>query len=417
MAEQSQKTTNVSAITDTTKTGGSFVAKKAVVRAIGSLAPGAGKAATEVAIKTAQTINKVGKKLGLIGHDIKDTAGRMFRFGVAFAVSLALTAVIYAIVALVVLTILTVFIMYVINTGSYMVPFRNTGVDGEFVDFGEIEVGASCPIPGGVVLWGSYGSPYSNIGHGTNAYWNATSTSCSAYTIPEYSSCYSKKPGDYCYNQASSCSFYGYAADFIYPNVQRAGQPIYLPYINGESVAWTVVTPRGNHAGLLRANQGGRVYEMNLIHLETNPRGGQSGSVTGVLQNYRTPHVHVELRVDGEYVPPEFMCTGGDAGGGVVPVEPKPACSSINGECISTPSCGRMGRTQLNGSCSGGVNFLCCSRQTVNTNSCQTGGGICYTEAVLGILSPGATTCEQAGLAQSPGACSALQLCCRSTQN
>ena len=57
---------------------------------------------------------------------------------------------------------------------------------------------------------------------------------------------------------------------------------------------------------------------MYVTHLQAPPIGGPSGTIFGTLyaNTIMVPHLHIELRIDGVYVPPEFMCAGGGVGGG-----------------------------------------------------------------------------------------------------
>jgi hypothetical protein len=432
MAEQ-QKTTDVSAATGTAKAGAGFVAKKMRTRAIGqvvgSIAPGVGNAvayaATETAIKAKQLIGKAGRAVGLFGRDMKDTGRRFLVFGGAL-IGASMISIAITIGAVFLIGVpLVAFTMFVINSGSYVVPYQSSGTgSGGDPGFTPINVGASCLIPDGKVLWGSYGGPFSEIGHGENGYWSSPSVnaSCTAYPIPEGTGCYYKQRGDACerLKPGMSCPYYGYAADFIYPNIQRNGQAVFYPYINGETVNWVLGDCRNATSSvcMLKASQGGKAYEMRVIHLARRPTGGKSGDQLGqIYVLIGTPHVHVELRVDGEWVPPEFMCTGDTAGG--VPdggTGPAPSCASIDGECVSTPNCGRLERSQLNGTCSSGdPSLLCCSSPADTPTTCVANGGTCYSTAVLGVIKPGAVACEQVGWQSVQGSCNTGAVCCKST--
>jgi len=239
---------------------------------------------------------------GLVGGAVGDWVGKNIRkilAGIAaFWVAQMAATFIMTVIAAVILVVFAAFAMFIINSGAYVVPPGRTGLGLEGGLFGPgIDVGASCPILGGSVLWGSMGTSNGSVQHGTEEYWRLRRDSCTSYTLG----------GCLC----GQCATYGYAADFVYPT--REAGPVYLPFIEGESVVWTVTRswrgPRtGDGVGWLRAVYNGVAYEMYVSHLVDLPISGQSGDLFGVLVNRPTPHLHVELVIDGTYVQPDNMC-------------------------------------------------------------------------------------------------------------
>ena len=219
--------------------------------------------------------------------------------------------------------IFTAFVLFIVNNSAYITTPGSLSGGIDIGEWGSIEVGASCPIPNGQILEGSYGNPITYqlpFNHGENAYWDSLPATCSSYSLPWTGTCYSNQPGDYCYTAANSCDYYGYAADLIYPGIQAAGQPVFLPYIEGAEVNWVVewsgFGSTGQARGVLSTSYNGSAYEIYVTHLQQLPTGGVSGTPFGTLYAIGTPHLHIELRIDGEFVPPEFMCTGGSIVGG-----------------------------------------------------------------------------------------------------
>jgi hypothetical protein len=322
-------------------------------------------------------------------------------------------------ITLVSIPLLVAFFLFVINSGGYIVPGGAFLAPGTLGAGPGIPVGASCPIPNGKILWGSYGSTYGK-GHGTNAYWDALGENCTAYTM---NGCYARKAGDYCFGKGlATCDAYGLAADIIYPDVQRRGQQIYLPYLDGEQVTWTYVSGSSsdcNCNGTVRATHDGQVYEMFLSHLSAPPKGGQSGDVTGTLRGGAedgTPHVHVELSINGQYAQPELMCLGGNlnqstnTGPGGSANE---LCETNGGECLNTPNCSRLGRISVPGRC-GAQTGICCSKNSPAAGSCEAGGGQCKdTVALSSALGIPVTNCSQLGQQASTGTCSQGSICCK----
>jgi len=199
----------------------------------------------------------------------------------------------------------------------------------------------SCPIPNnqGILLCGSYttANDTSNCRHGSNQYWErnglCTDDWCNQYpsqqccvgnyptrwAIPilEKPACWTNPYSDsLAYDPNSTCQFYGYAADFAYSDL-RANAPVALPEINGQQLNWELVTTysltSSGAGGILIANDGANVYEISLYHLnEPIVTGGVSGQQIGTLFQFApgvsNPHVHLELRINGEMVKPDNLC-------------------------------------------------------------------------------------------------------------
>lgn len=331
-----------------TKAIGSLAAKLGIANAIGSILPGIGNA-----IATALTILSIIKPkdiVSAIGSGIM-LIGSLFGAAVTNALGAALTA---AGISVLILIPTIALIMFIINSGAYIVPPSSTiqgsspgaacGSLGDLVP--QDTTPSSCPVPEGFVSCGSYGYPGAacpascaggsvtgKSGHGGNCYW-ASNPTCD-YAIPtidtrpgpggRYCS-RSTDPDNVCYDKDSLCSWYGYAGDFTYSDLNSKGSinclPVYLPTIEGQIVNWEVENgfqgyqaDRGGYA-ILKTQVNGKVYEMYMLHLDAVPNGGQSGQLAGTLfEGFHKPgrdgrHVHIELRVNGNYLRPDYMCSG-----------------------------------------------------------------------------------------------------------
>ncbi len=179
---------------------------------------------------------------------------------------------------------------------------------------------SSCPILGGSITTGSYNGTR-ELGHGSNSYWGGPAGN-SCYDIPAFSGCRSPSSSvdpdgnNYCRGKASSCAYYGFAAD-----VQRSGRGdiVQLPSIFGKSITWTFqrrVTINDTAWGwgyTFTGSEGGNNYSLYLGHLNqtTPPQTAPSGTVVGTLYPDLTPpHVHIELQINGQWVRPDFLCGG-----------------------------------------------------------------------------------------------------------
>jgi hypothetical protein len=250
-------------------------------------------------------------------------------------------------------------ILFIINSGAYLVP------PSAAVSYGGSQVnlcdnpekaetvfppvaGSSCPVPNGHISCGSYGQPGGACpascgsganavtgasGHGGNCYW-ASKNACN-YAIPVINTqkdalgnrfCdHSTDKNNVCYSASSQCTYYGYATDATYSNLNQLKAnpclPVYLPYLDGQSVTWTINENfRGFGAdsgafGILTTTFNGKKYELYMVHLNQSPNGGASGQLAGTLYdafngNSDGRHVHLELRVNGQYYRPDYLCGG-----------------------------------------------------------------------------------------------------------
>ena len=368
MAEEPKKG-NLIADTAVSK-GGAAVAKKLAARAFGAasgaVSGGIGYVAAEVGSRAATWINNNKGKAASIAGGI---AAAPFIIGGAIiaAIGAGLAALGSALVAAMIgIPIVIAFFFFIINNSALVVP-PGTSFGGGGGYLPGIDVGATCPIPDGNLFIGVYATGITSYGHGENEYWDNVSDACGAYTLPAYG-CYAKQSGDYCYN-LGACSVYGLAIDVRYPGpyTNSIGKPAYLPYLKGQSVQWELTSRAGRTgtAGFLRAEVDGQVYEIYMSHIQGGPRGGQSGEVAGLMDG--KAHVHLELRIDGQYVNPESMCSGANTNIPEEPSVPLPPCKDAGGVCVSTPSCSRLGRTTVQGSCieeSSDPSFICCTAPT-----------------------------------------------------
>lgn len=233
-------------------------------------------------------------------------------------------------------TLLVTLILFIINSGAYIVPQNTQGpVTGSPLTDANTITG-SCPIPGGVVYVGSFRGANGPYAHGSNEYWNQVSTPatrCYALPIPLTACRRNNDAASYCYTAGSSCVQYGFAADIRYTQKPAPlAQYVYFPQIGGQTLTWT---RSGTIAGCgygytYTATNGTTTHEMLFMHLAPGAAaGGDSGQPIGRLLTYAensctlsasNEHVHVEWRINGQYVRPDNLCSGG--GGIVVPTDP-----------------------------------------------------------------------------------------------
>ena len=167
-----------------------------------------------------------------------------------------------------------------------------------------------CPIPNGVITWGSYQPGDENAHrHGTNAYWG--SSSCRSWPLPQTTSCYGPSDpaasANKCYQESSKCSYYGYAIDVV------GGNSVYAPKVAGQDVVWNCsfgFANGGGSAGYTYICSSG-TYRLILTHIKNNAKTGtvSSGEKIGELYPMANSHLHIEFSVNGQYVKPEnYFC-------------------------------------------------------------------------------------------------------------
>lgn len=224
------------------------------------------------------------------------------------------------IITILVFSVLVGFILLIINNSAFVIP-------GEELNQTDIGIQGSCPIPNGIVSCGSLGSG-SACQHGSQAYWNGIVNSggeqCewglpSSDGVRCSTSPTSNTP---CYDSGSQCKnsdgtvVYGYSADIVYPNQGACDgtQTVYFPYINGQSLTWQKTlsfTGTAGANGIYTATDGANIYELYFVHLDSVVPSGRSGGPVGALScTLTSPHVHVELRINGDFIRPDSLCTG-----------------------------------------------------------------------------------------------------------
>ncbi|CAN5358388.1 hypothetical protein BH10PAT1_BH10PAT1_5660 [soil metagenome] len=237
-------------------------------------------------------------------------------------------------------TIIVSLILFIINSGAYIVP-PSTGLNISGQVNPGIVASGTCPVVGNVTIGSGSYNPDTETGHGGNSYWGVNAAACS-YSIPipiMYPGC--KGPSisskNVCSNQDQTCPYYGYAADVHdIPAGQSPGADVALPFLcdKGQnpcpSLTWTLkeslfncggqvgdpgtCTNPWGYLGVFSATGNGHTWLINLDHVdfavplnvgETYP----SGTVVG-KRSQNTNHVHIELDIDGIPVKPEFLCSG-----------------------------------------------------------------------------------------------------------
>ncbi len=190
----------------------------------------------------------------------------------------------------------------------------------------------TCLVKSPTITCGSYNSNYPKCkgGHGSNVYWSGSASAAGrcSYNIggatgpldsidPDgtINVCHKKRAG------WKLSQTYGYAIDV---SSTGPGAPVFLPSINGKTITWSwtgaelgVPNDLNPMWGYLRIYKGfddeGNNYEIWLSHLnrgEGNVKNVPSGTQVGTLFNLgEGTHVHIELKVNGENVKPEFLCS------------------------------------------------------------------------------------------------------------
>lgn len=192
-----------------------------------------------------------------------------------------------------------------------------------------------CPLLLGEITCGSWGGTYDC--HGTKSYWQYVETydgrpACS-YPIPVLDNSMSQKTQSSwpCYSPSGS-ETYGFALD-ISKTVDPSGS-VFFPWIVGEDeISWTMENsfPNGTYfAAFYRGvAPSGKQFRIYVTHMNSSfAPNGESGEKLGEIclsTNYdeydnktsacymSTPHLHIELAIDGKAVrPEEYLLCGFD---------------------------------------------------------------------------------------------------------
>lgn len=272
-----------------------------------------------------------------------------------------------AIIAIIATPIVVAVILFIINSGAYIVPPGDT-----IPTFNQGGIAAgNCPLVGPTKISMASYDPYAETGHGSNAYW-PRSIQCS-YSIPinAMGGCYgpSEPPGsqnNVCKDPISpedkplsTCPYYGLAVD-VKPQDQASFPDVVLPALcdagsaSCPSMNWTIeqgwfncgggsksspAECTGEHWGwgvVFTSDDNGHRWKLYLNHIDPasniktpiTPGGSfPSGAVVGKITQDLAPssHTHIELNVDGVPVKPDFLC------GGTTAIE------GLNGWVIETP--------------------------------------------------------------------------------
>jgi hypothetical protein len=238
--------------------------------------------------------------------------------GIASAIAYLIVNFFMALVGLVIFIII---VLFIINSGAYIVPPGGFGspVVGPYPT--PIDYSGTCPIPNGVISCGAFPAC-----HGTNTYWTAVGTPC-AWSLPsslfrarcQYQPNYPS--ASTCYNpSATSCPEYGWSTDIVDPISPDncgpgSGSYVYFPTINNTVLSWSSTT-RGSYSGgeyaFYHSTDGANTYDFYLTHMTALVLSGNSGEIAGELYclgvNGANTHAHYELRINGSYVNPDYLC-------------------------------------------------------------------------------------------------------------
>lgn len=232
-------------------------------------------------------------------------------------------------------TFLTALMLFIINSGAYIVPPNNQGTLGSIDATCAGTITGSCPVPNGEVYVGSFRGA-NTYAHGANRYFELVSevfdrehpeNSCFQLPIPVPACLHNSDPASYCYNAQANCPMYGYAADIRYvTKPTNCAQFVYFPQLGGQTLSWSrnnnepVITSSCGNGYTYIASNGSTTHEMLFMHLNpTNVTSGQSGQPVGSILTYATntcmgsatnEHTHIEWRINGEYVRPDNLCSG-----------------------------------------------------------------------------------------------------------
>jgi len=240
-----------------------------------------------------------------------------------------------AIIAAVSLIIVVALILFVINSGAYIVPPSTTST---FAINPGLVVAGNCPLQGTTIITTTSYNPQTETGHGSLPYWSGMEA-CS-FNIPIYAMTGSECRGPTTGSSTNPCTDlsqlqerygedvqlceeYGYAVDVVATDYAADQDvPVYLPTLCDSApcgpLTWTVASYFYVNPGwgiVLDAEGNGHSYRLYLLHINqptvTNGQTMASGQQIGTLFNYQYRHLHIELNIDGESQQPDFLCGGG----------------------------------------------------------------------------------------------------------
>lgn len=303
-----------------TQKAAEVVASKAAAQAFGAAAPGVGHiigryvgkftadAGFYVKKKSKELIVGAGAGLGAGLGAIAAIPGIAFTAIGAGLASAGITALIGALV----IPIAVVLIVFIINTGAYVVP-PSPGFSAEGpIDFSTTIGDATCPLPGGHTgVNDSYHAGDESKGHGSTHYWNSVIGEFCSFSIPQGSGCDGpSNSGNLCSSQANTCPFYGFASDLF----SSQSREVFAPSINGESLTWnrTGGFSNGGATGAgwshIYTDSTGR-YVIVLTH--TIQQANQSKDIpsgtklTELFDQGGNTHLHLEFQAEGVWQRPE----------------------------------------------------------------------------------------------------------------
>ncbi|KKU67808.1 MAG: Gram positive anchor [Candidatus Amesbacteria bacterium GW2011_GWB1_47_19] len=225
------------------------------------------------------------------------------------------------VITVLVIPIIVTFVVFIINSGAYVIPatplsFFFAGDDSGVGGGGGGGGGgwgdpSSCPIDDGIITYYSYNSS-NDTGHGSTPYWQGW-TPCKWALPQDAPGCYGPSIGvpSVCSGVASRCPYYGYAMDVKAPSGGVAD--VKLPLLNGQSVRWNFSWGKANPAGSgYRAHYVSGNVRIVLTHISGSYSTGTnlpSGTIIATLYPMGFTHLHMEVSIGGIWVKPEnYFC-------------------------------------------------------------------------------------------------------------
>lgn len=220
--------------------------------------------------------------------------------------------------------IIVALILFIINSGAYVVPPGSPVLVGGTVEPGNITP-SRCPVDGGRIGDGSYHPGNETSGHGSSDYWRRMGAPFCRWSLPQTTGCLGPtNSGNVCSNETSRCDYYGFAMD-IFPSGSIS---VYAPLIEGQVVQWKyngvhfLNGPNGDAGESFGFTDTTGKYSIVLTHitgvLVNENKVYSSGEKIDELFPQKTSsggnntHLHIELQVNGVYQQPEnyFVCDG-----------------------------------------------------------------------------------------------------------